>query len=208
MSYVIPENLVGQLLISHPSVSVRSQFYQSVLLVVNQSDTRLLGVGINDPLPDLNLDMISRRLGIEGGIAHRLDGEHDPVWYGGPDSVHRIMVIHSTDWTSPTSIMLTPDLGVTMDISVLLALNHTHGGPQQYRACAGIWTLDGTEVQHQLLENSSLTRDPTSTPRPHSMWELAPALPELVFENSATNQWHRALEVSAKYQASHWFNNY
>lgn len=204
MSYHIPENLVGQLLISHPSESSRSKFYQSVLLIVRQTDTQLLAVGINDPLPDLDLDMISRRLGIHGGgIAAR----GDPVWYGGPDSAHRIMVIHSTDWASPTSIPLTADLGVTMDISVLLALSG-HDGPQQYRACAGIWTLDSVQIQQQLLlQNSSLSQD-LSSHQPRSMWELAPALPELVFENSALIQWHRALELSARYQASQWFNSH
>jgi putative transcriptional regulator len=106
-------------------------------------------------------------------------------------------MIHSNDWSGPSTVKVTDQISVTHDISVLAALSQDEG-PQLYKACAGFWAWQGGQLESQILAK------PNSTIK--HRWEIAPATMENVF-NSGENldHWHRVIEAAAHEQVSNWF---
>jgi putative AlgH/UPF0301 family transcriptional regulator len=104
-------------------------------------------------------------------------------------------MVHSLDWRGITTIELTPDIGVTNDISVLTAI-YKGEGPEYFRACAGVLTWPNNSLVQQL--------DPKTDTK--FKWELTPATLSTVFHTDELEQWHKCVEASAKHQVDKWFN--
>lgn len=177
---------VGKLIAAHP-VNPRDSLDHAVILIVTHTPQICIGIQINRPLYELDLGTVSGQSGIE------YDGE-DPVFYGGKINSNKIHVVHSLDWSSMTTVQITPDIGVTNDLSVLAAIAQGEG-PFDFRACAGFWNWPTKELTQQLNGR----RDPTHK------WELTPATLENVFDSDVElEQWRSVIEDCARDQVANW----
>lgn len=179
---------MGQLLVANPS-NPRDSFEESVILVVAHLEHMAVGLQINNICVEPTIQEIAYSLGIW------LEGQ-DPVWRGGYHQMHKIHMIHSTDWQGASTVKINDDIAVTNDISVLTALSQGLG-PQQFRACAGLCVWPMGELDRQL--------DPQQAASVAYRWETVDATAELVFDTVSSQQWRRCLEESAKRQVSSWF---
>jgi len=173
----------------------RDDLYRSVILLVSfGNQTHLhsnvaVGIQINKPLVNMTLQEIAVNLNIE-----YTNPQADHLYYGGSGNSGRIHIIHTPDWSGDNTVMLNKDISVTSDISILNAIAHGYG-PSQYRACAGHWMWNQSDLDEQLSSNNT---------DPHN-WEIAPASKELVFEYDNADQWRQGLLEAAHHTASQWF---
>jgi putative transcriptional regulator len=178
----------GHLLVANPN-NPRDELSKSVILLVTHTDKLGIGLQLNNPLEEIDLQTVAFNSNID--YPH----EGDPLYYGGNISMNKIHVVHSNDWKGLSTVKLNDQISVTNDISVLAALSRGEG-PEHFRACAGYW----------LWENSML--DDMLSPRnknyPHK-WETVPANLKNVFNGEGPDHWRTALDQAAKYQVGAWF---
>lgn len=180
--------MIGSLLAANP-LNPRDNLSQSVILVVTHSDELTLGLQLNRPLMEMNLQLVGEQVGIQ------LDLD-DSVYFGGPMNPNKIHMVHSSDWQGLTTVQITDSISVTNDISVLTALARGEG-PEYYRACAGFWAWQAGQLESQLRsEKGTLHR-----------WEYTQATIETVFEQGSNrDHWQSVIAAAARDQIESWFN--
>ena len=181
------ENYLGKLLVAHPN-NPKGDFYRGVEIIVTDTDTLTVGLQINTPHIDLTLSRITRNIGIDH------EGDH-PVYFGGHTNPHKIHVIHSLDWSGVGTVPLTSEIGLTNDISILMALSRNQG-PEYFRACAGYWAWDNGRLQRELL---GTYRDDEP-----DRFEILDSSIENVFLINHSQQWNFCIEQLAKHKVSAW----
>lgn len=178
-------DLVGQLLAAHP-LNPNKQLSQSLVLVFGRDRSGSVGLCINKPYTGINFDLVMSNVG--------LGGEYDALLFqGGPMSTNRVFVVHSLDWSSPSTIVLNSSIGISTDLSILAAIS-SYQGPEYFRACAG----------YHFWEDSSLESDVNSSDSKVT-WSSVPADIELVFEVEPKDQWKVVLGQSVSNQVSKLF---
>ena len=169
--------LNGQILVSQPK-NLDHHFSKSVVLMAQHSITGAWGVIVNKPARTVTMQNIMIAAGIE------YQGP-ELVYLGGPVESTRVHVIHTLDWSSPSTLKITDKIGITGDVSILSAISQGEG-PKLYRAGVGlaVWSagqLDG--------EQSGL--DPwTASHR----WLTAPATVDLCLTGAGEEQWQRSID--------------
>lgn len=181
------QSLAGELLIANPQ-NPRDELDRAVILVVSHSPMLAIGLQINLPIRDLDLCTVAFNSHIDCDSS-------DPLFYGGNMDTNKIHVVHSTDWQGLTTVQLNDQIAITNDLSVIMAISR-NDGPEHFRACAGYWIWSDGRLGKQL--------DPHIWEDPHT-WETVPATADLVFDDSGTEQWRRALDQSVKNQIDSWF---
>jgi putative AlgH/UPF0301 family transcriptional regulator len=158
---------------------------RSVILVATHGDNIAIGLQVNRPSPELDLADISESLGVNVDPGH-------PVFYGGNTNTAKIHMVHSLDWSTASTVKLTDDIGVTNDISVLVAISQNQG-PEYFRACAGYWWWDN-KLLNQMLDPKLFAECPV----PYR-WQIVPATADTVFLTHPDDQWQEAIEQSTKF---------
>lgn len=180
------KNYQGHLLAANPN-NPRDELDRAVILLIGYGADTVFGLQINNPYDDLNIKSISDNIGIDLDI-------DAGIYRGGSNGLGKISVVHSADWTGLSTVLISENLAVTNDISVLAALSRGEG-PEYFRACAGHWLWERSQLESQL--------DPHTKTR--YKWEAVPARLETVFGLEGEEQWQTALEESARHQVSAWF---
>lgn len=181
-------DLVGSLVIAHPLYPERD-LKRSVVLVTGVDGVGQVGICINKPFVGVDFNTVMSNAGLSSGY-------DEPLYRGGEISTNRVFVVHSLDWSSPSTVMLTKDIGLSTDLSILAAISQCQG-PEYFRACAGYYFWEG----RQLLEQTEGV-EPWGA---HHMWSHIPATIENLFEVEAEVQWFKSLDSAAKLSVSAWF---
>lgn len=183
------KNYVGHLLIANPSNPQRDTLDKTVMMVVTHTENIAVALQINTPHEDLTLSRVSEGIGID----HEFD---QPIFYGGNIHPNKIHVLHTLDWEGMTTVRLNEEIGITNDISVLMALSKNEG-PSWYRACSGYRLWEHGEFDIQLDSTTGLTQ--TS-----HKWEVLPATVENTFLLDPTEQWRVTLEETVRSKIDAW----
>lgn len=179
---------MGKLLIANPN-NPRNESYRSVHMIVTHLPNLAVCIQINNPHKDLTLSRVSRNIGIDH------TGE-SPIYFGGSNNQHKIHILHSLDWSGVGTTILTEHIGLTSDISVLMALAKSQG-PKYFRACSGYWTWEDGRLDVEIEGSVSLIEDPYR-------WELLDATIENTFLTAPDQQWIKCIESLAKQKVSVW----
>ena len=180
--------LTGQLLISQPKMP-EGHFSKSVILVAQHNKSGAWGVVVNRRARSVFMDNIMAVVGIEYP-------KDTPVYVGGPIEPTRVHVVHTLDWSSPSTLYISDNLGITGDVSILTAIS-VGEGPKMYRAGVGLSVWGAAQLEG---EQSGL--DPWT---PAHQWLVAAASPELCLLESGDKQWQNAIHASVKKQVSEFF---
>jgi len=182
----------GLLLCANPC-NPTDTVYRSVILLFHQTEHTVLGLQVNRVVPNINLGRIFSNLGFD--LDYQLS--NDQVYYGGGLGTNRMHFIHSLDWFASGTVVLSNDLGITSDLSIVSALAGGEG-PKRYRACAGNWRWDVDTLYDQIY-NLDLEHEVQE-----HLWEIVPMDSALIFDHHDHAQWLSALQASAKNQSRNW----
>lgn len=181
--------LIGKLLVAHP-LYPEGSMKKSVMLMINQGSVLgNIGICINKPFVGVDFNVVMLNAG--------LNGDFDELLYkGGDNNENRVYVVHSLDWSSPSTVHLNDQIGVSTDLSILAALSQGQG-PEYFRACAGYHRWDKNQLEGELSG-----KDPWSSVH---MWSQVPSSIELVFDLDWENQWKNLIACSANLVVNSWF---
>lgn len=166
--------LVGQLLVASPSMA-DPRFVEAVILMVRHSSEGALGLVINKPILEIGLDQIAE----EFGYVDTVVDESARVHFGGPVEPTRIFVVHSSDYSSVSTIPITDAIRVSVDQRALLD-TFDDNGPRQFIVVMGYagWSVGQ-------LENE-IARDD---------WEIATADRNIILDSDYGTKWRRAFQL-------------
>lgn len=181
-------NLTGHIVVMPPH-GTDSNFYKTVVLVAQHQEEGAWGLIVNKINKRITLDNIM----ISSGIDYRYT---EPVFTGGPVEPQRIHVVHTLDWRSRSTISITPEIGITGDISILAAIANSEG-PKLYRTCVGVtgWGPKQLDGEYKGLPPWSVK----------TSWIDAPATIESIFNSTGDDQWEQAIGIIASSKISDWF---
>jgi putative transcriptional regulator len=166
--------LAGHLLIATPVVQ-ETCFARSVIYLCAHNPEGAMGIIVNYPVENINIDEIFDQLSID----HKLQARALPIHFGGPVESSRGFVVHSSDYVSDESLIRKNGISVTASISVLQALAQGKG-PAQGMLVLGYagWSPGQLEAE---IENGS--------------WIVVPASSQLVFDAANETKWTMALST-------------
>jgi len=182
------KNYAGNLLIANPT-NPEDDLSRAVLLCLSHTKDVSIALQINKLQTDNTLSSIARNLNIQYY-------GNDPIWYGGNIAVDKVHIIHSLDWRGVGTIPLTNSIGVTHDISILMAIAQDEG-PAYLKACAGYWLFDKGRLDKHLGKE----RDPLDPFK----WEILPADIDNVFNTDHDILWEACLQQSIQIKVKSYF---
>lgn len=180
-------NFTGKILVS-PPMSQDGFFSKGVVFVAKDNHMGTWGLMVNKPTDKITLDMIMKSTGI-------FSSKQDKIYFGGPVDTQRVHVLHTLDWSINSTMVITKDIGITNDVSVLAAISRD-SGPALFRVCLGVssWA-PGQLLEEYYAEPPRRTQD---------SWLDAPSSIETVFHLSHEEQWEQAIEHVAKNKINSW----
>jgi putative transcriptional regulator len=151
------------------------RFAQTVIYIVSHNAQGAFGLVINRPIGAGPMREFLMGFGLEGS------GNAGDVLlhYGGPVEPARLFVLHSSDWTSPTTMTVHGGIAVTAHPEVLEAIAEGRG-PRHSLVILGYAGWGSQQLDQELARED---------------WITAPADPALVFDEDAESKWERASEI-------------
>jgi putative transcriptional regulator len=166
--------LVGQLLVASPSMA-DPRFVEAVVLMVQHSSQGALGLVINKPILEIGLDQIADEFGFVGAVADSTAKVH----FGGPVELNQIFVVHSSDYSSDSTIFINDAIGISGDQRALLD-TFGSGGPKQFIIVMGYAGWGSGQLEKEIARDD---------------WEIATADRNIILDADYGTKWLRAFRL-------------
>jgi len=168
-----PAFLTGQLLLAMPHM-LDDRFVNSVIYLCAHTPDGAMGLVVNRPLAEPSFPELLRQLAIAPTPPARMIR----LCAGGPVEHARGFVLHTTDWTTESTLRVDERLALTANLDVLKAIAGG-GGPRSGLLALGYAGWGPGQLDEEMQQNAWL-----STPLPD---------PELIFGDDFAGMWRRVL---------------
>ena len=148
-------NLQHHFLIAMPSLQ-DPLFKRSVVYICEHNDEGAMGIIVNKPMENLNVDGMLKKLKISPTTRDPADKLDKPVFSGGPLAEDRGFILHSAQRTFASSIRISDNTVITTSRDVLESLG-TPEQPQHVLVALGYCAWEKDQLEEELLENAWLT---------------------------------------------------
>ena len=167
-------SLTGQLLIAMPAME-DSRFAHSVILLCAHTEDGAMGIVLNDPLPRPSFGSLLEQLEVTPVPPAR----QIQLCRGGPVDHGRGFVLHTSDWTSDSSLVVDDNLALTASLDVLQEIA-AGGGPKEGLLALGYASWGPGQLDREMGEN---------------VWLSAPNTMDVLFDSDHDTKWRRALAI-------------
>ena len=169
--------LAGQLIIAGPGM-LDKRFRNTVIYMCVHDAEQAMGIILNRPKPDLKLSSMLPHLNVKGPVTH----EDTQVLYGGPVETERGFVLHTRDFSDPTTTLpLSDTLALTTSKSVLNALTKPNA-PKRAVLALGYAGWTSGQLEAEIMRNSWIVVPISS-----------PADEDIIFTGDPKQKWKHAL---------------
>jgi putative transcriptional regulator len=166
------DNLTGQLLVA--TAELRDpRFIRTVIYMVRHDAGGAMGLVVNRPMGDTPLAVLLEGLGMEGKGVHGEIRLH----YGGPVDPRRGFVLHTTDYASENTRVVSDGIAITVESEILGAIG-TGTGPRRALVALGYAGWAPGQVEAEIAAGA---------------WVVVPADEALVFDDNHEKKWDRAM---------------
>lgn len=168
-------NLQHHFLIAMPTLQ-DPMFKRSVVYICEHNDEGAMGLIVNKPMENINVEGILKKLKIvpePGEQATKLD---KPVFAGGPLAEDRGFILHSAERTFASSIRVSDNTIITTSRDVLESLGSDEQ-PKQVLVALGYCAWEKDQLEGELLENA---------------WLTTPANSNILFRTPIADRWREA----------------
>ncbi|MFZ1415913.1 MAG: YqgE/AlgH family protein [Defluviicoccus sp.] len=165
--------LTGQLLVASPRIG-DPRFAETVIYVVAHSDEGAMGLVVNRTYGNGPLQGLLAGF----GIASAVQPATVRLQYGGPVEIKRGFVLHSADYTGPSTTPVGSGMAFSTGRDVLQAVADGRG-PQRRLFILGYAGWGPGQLEAELAGND---------------WLTAPAETSLIFSDDIESVWQRALQ--------------
>ena len=167
-------DLSGRLLVAMPGMG-DPRFMQSVVLICAHSDQGAMGLIVNKPAREIDVNDLLRQLNIEVGPKARPIRVH----FGGPVEGGRGFVLHSTDYAAtPSTLEIDAQFGMTATLDILQDIARGRG-PDSAILALGYAGWGPGQLEHEIRENG---------------WLVCDASSDIVFGDADDGKWGAALK--------------
>ncbi|MDF1614795.1 YqgE/AlgH family protein [Desulfurivibrio dismutans] len=167
------DSLQGQFLIATPQMS-DPRFMETVIFLCAHNDEGAMGLIVNQPLKDVQLEDIFRNAEIP--LPERPLG---PVYLGGPVETSHVFVIYSTDYQLDNQLQVSPSVSLTRDPRLFYDLAGGFG-PGNYLVTLGYSGWGPGQLEAELSVDG---------------WLVLPARDEIIFATADHRKWRQAALV-------------
>ncbi len=165
-------HLAGMLLVAMPGMQ-DPRFARSVIYLCAHSEEGAMGLVVNQVAGEVSFPAVIGQLGIEPEASC----EDKPVHVGGPVQPSRGFVLHSPDYVQDGTMVIDERFALTATVDVLRAIAAGEG-PARSVLALGYAGWDAGQLDAEIHGNG---------------WMLAPADPEIVFDEDNESKWLRAM---------------
>ncbi|XKM14472.1 YqgE/AlgH family protein [Orbaceae bacterium ac157xtp] len=166
-------NLKDHFVIAMPGLN-DSLFNQSVVYICEHNREGAMGIIINKPIDDLNLQTVLSRLDI---TPHKACAElESPVFIGGPLAGEQGFILHTPQKGFASSVPVSEDIMVTTSLDVLKSIGSSDQ-PKDLILFLGYSSWESLQLEHEITKND---------------WLVAKADPEIIFSRPIEHRWHDA----------------
>jgi putative transcriptional regulator len=166
--------LTGRLLIAMPAIG-DPRFERAVVLICAHNADHAMGLTVNHPVEGLTLPTLLEKL----GVASDIQLPQDLVLLGGPVESERGFVLHTDDYTCPSSSIDVADgVQMTPTREVLEAIASHNRRPRQAKLALGYAGWGPGQLENEIRQNAWLVCEPDE---------------ELLFGGDHERKWIRAL---------------
>lgn len=167
-------NLTGQLLIAMPGMDDQ-RFAHSVILLCAHTQEGAMGIVLNQPLAKPSFDALLKQLDVSPVPPAR----QIQLCKGGPVDHGRGFVLHTSDWTCDSSLVVDDNLALTASLDVLQEIA-SGGGPREGLLALGYAHWGPGQLDREMGEN---------------VWLSAPNKLDVLFDHEYETKWRRALGI-------------
>ena len=181
----------GCLLAAHPRRKDQN-LDKAVMFIVDHDEHGTIGYRIDKKFvtgPDLASVMSNLNIDYSGD---------DAIFKGGSESVNRLQVIHTLDWSNKRTLQFGDNLGVSYDVSILTAIAKNQG-PERFRVIAGY-----TKWPPGHLEGEIAGKHPW---RLEHSWIVLDAKQDLIFDLDDQEQWRAVINHESHREINSWFSH-
>jgi putative transcriptional regulator len=178
----------NQFLVSLPVIGSGS-FHKSVVYLTEHNGNGSRGWIINKKLDDATAARLRKGMKININV---------PVFYGGPVDVNNAYILHTKDFHIPTTVSLNNELSVTRDKAVIDILNMGQY-PEHWKIIVGSSNWGPGQLESEILGSRS---------NGVGSWVQADFSSDLFWKTMHTDQWTRAIELSAEKLSKEIFKEY
>jgi putative transcriptional regulator len=171
-------NLQHHFLIAMPALQ-DPLFKRAVVYICEYNDEGAMGIIINKPLENLQVDSVLEKLKIDPeprDPAIRLD---KPVFIGGPLAEDRGFILHSPPDTFTSSIRISDETVITTSRDVLETIG-TAKQPADVIVALGYSSWEKGQLEQEILDNA---------------WLTAPADAAILFHTPISERWREAAKL-------------
>jgi putative transcriptional regulator len=165
------QNLLGKILLSTPSIS-NEYLNKSMVLVCSHDKNGAMGVVINKLIPNMSIKSILERLKINSDDIENID-----TYFGGPEEIDRCFILHSDDYLSQESTIVSNNIALTINSDVIRAMTSS-GGPQKKILCMGCCIWDAEQLENEVASSYWIPIEPDEA---------------LIFGDPKVDKWSKAL---------------
>ncbi len=167
-------SLAGKLLVSLPAIE-DPRFRRSVILLCAHNEEHAMGIVLNQIMDDITLPDLLEQMNVEGAPK-----KVRPILLGGPVCQERGFVLHSEDFDCEgATLAVTSGVCLTATAEILHAMA-SDDPPENAVLALGYAGWGAGQLEEELAQN---------------VWLVAEPSPEIVFDQSYSTKWSRALET-------------
>ena len=160
----------GSLLVAHPANADRS-IKNHVVLITESSSRSTMGLTLNQPSQYNLVDVMQ-----DQGFSWPLD---DTLFAGGYYNTRSMILLHSSEWTSTSTMQVSSDWAISSDTLMLEKLEN-YNTPNDYRIFVGCTGWQPSELESELRSKSP-------------KWIVMPNPSRRIIMADAEDQWTLAL---------------
>lgn len=162
-----PQYLTGRILLAMPGMGDEN-FEHAVIPIFVHGEEGAFGVGIGHLREGITFHDVLREMDIEPGVAPDC-----PIHHGGPVETGRGFVIHSTDWSDDSTMLVEP-LGALSSSAAILRAIADGEGPDRWIMSLGYAGWGDGQLDEEMHRHG---------------WYAAEGRPEILFETEAEDRW-------------------
>lgn len=173
-------SLQGQFLIAMPGIG-DARFEKAVILLCAHTEEGAMGFVINQALPEPDAAEFFDRLGIVTELERSNMPAHlrgMPLAVGGPVEPGRGFVLHSSDYSSDTTVEVCEGVAMTATLEILRAIA-TGRGPERFTIALGYSGWSADQLEREITSNG---------------WLVCPADGDLVFDTGRESIYSRVMQ--------------
>ena len=147
-------------------------FQQAVTYICEHHENGAMGIVINHPI-SLTMKTLFTHLDLD---IHESIDENDPLFYGGPVQKERGFVLHSSDKSWESTMLIAKGISLTGSKDILADIA-SDNGPEHAMIALGYAGWDAGQLEAEISTNS---------------WLTVPADRQIIFETACDQRWSSA----------------